>query len=120
MKLNGRAHMMKDNPDYDPWSVRQSAVYQQYNNTLDKVTFVLFSPSDEAKANLEEEVFQLKLDQKRLSPFHLHLMLVATMRENWRLYIRSLEYALAKQVSDAAPSPSSWFNDLMVSSSHTG
>ena len=91
--------MMKDNPDYDPWSVRQSAVYQQYNSARDKVTFVLIAPSDEAEANLEEETLQLKLDQKRLNPFNLHLMVVATMRENWRLYIRSLEHTLTKQVS---------------------
>jgi hypothetical protein len=96
--------MMKDNPDYDPWSVRQSAIYQQYNSARDKVTFVLIAPSDEAETNLEEETLQLKLDQKRLNPFHLHLMVLATMRENWRLYIRSLEHTLTKQVSHVLPS----------------
>jgi hypothetical protein len=92
---------MRDNPDYDPWSVRQTAVYQQYNSAQDKTTFLLIAPSDEAKANFEEEVLRLRGNQKRLNPFHLHLILVATMHENWRLYLRSLEHVLMKQVSDA-------------------
>ena len=103
VKLNGRSRMMKDNPDYDPWSIRQTAVYQQYNCTGCKVVLILIASSDEAEANLEEQMIQLKVDSKRLNPFQLHLILIATLRENWRLYIRSLEHALTKQVSDSSP-----------------
>lgn len=99
VKLNGRAHMMEGNPDYDPWSVRQTAVYQQYSSTQDKNTFLLIAPSNEARANLEQEVLRLRGGRKRLNPFHLHLILVATLHDNWRLYIRNLEHRLTKQVS---------------------
>jgi hypothetical protein len=96
--------MMKDNPDYDPWSVRQTAIYQKYNSAQEKITFLLIAPSIEVKANLEQEVLQVRSDRKQLDPFHLHFMIIATMNDNWRLYIRSLEHTLTKQVSAALSS----------------
>lgn len=89
--------MREGNPDYDPWSVRQTAVYQRYISAQDKVIFILVAPSDEAGVNLEQEVLRLKRSGKHVNPFHLHLILVSTIHENWRLYIRSLERALTKQ-----------------------
>jgi len=91
---------MKDNPDYDPWSVRQTVVYQRYDSSQDKIALLLIAPSDEAKGNLEQEALRLTGAEKHLNPFHLHLILVGTMQDNWRLYIRHLEQALIKQVSD--------------------
>jgi hypothetical protein len=98
VKLNGRPNMMQDNPDYDPWSVRQTAVYQQYNSAHDRITFLLIAPSNEARANIEQEVLRFRGVRRRLNPYNLHLTLVATMHDNWRLYIRSLEHRLTKQV----------------------
>lgn len=90
--------MSEGNPDYDPWSVRQTAVYQRYNSAQDNVVFILVAPSDEACMNLEQEVLRLRRNGKHVNPFYLHLILVSTISENWRLYIRSLERALTKQV----------------------
>jgi hypothetical protein len=41
VELNHRNLDKKENPDYDPWSVRQSAIYQQYNSQYDRITFIL-------------------------------------------------------------------------------
>ena len=100
--------MGKGNPDYDPWSVRQTAVYQKYSSAQEKLIFILIAPSDEAGLNLEHEVLRLKGNGKHINPFHLHLILVSTIHENWRLYIRSLERALTKQVSDILQRPTKY------------
>ena len=98
MVQNHRTEAMKDNLDYDPWSVRQSVVYQQYNSTKTKTTFILVAPSTAATENLENEIRRCGKTQKRLNPFDLHRIIISTLQENWRLYIRSLEHLLKYQV----------------------
>ncbi|KAG0646847.1 3-phosphoinositide-dependent kinase 2, partial [Hyphodiscus hymeniophilus] len=97
VRRNGRSHMMVDNSDYDPWSVRQTVIYQQYNSFINKVTFVVVSPSDEVRVILEDEVLHSREDGKRIDPFHLHLILIGNVHESWRLYIRSVERDLTEQ-----------------------
>ncbi|KAF8849199.1 hypothetical protein BDZ45DRAFT_243908 [Acephala macrosclerotiorum] len=95
--MNGRVEGMEDNPDYDPWSVRQSTIYQQYTRALDRIMFILIAPSKTAKKRLEEAVRHCKVRQRRLNAFDLHRILVSTLHENWRFYLRSLESSLRDQ-----------------------
>lgn len=88
-----------DNPDHDPWSVRQTAVYQQYNSSLDKITFVLISPSKCARRALEQDISNCVEEGQHINAFDLHQNIISTLHENWRLYIRNLDRLLMNQVS---------------------
>jgi hypothetical protein len=98
VELNHRTLAKKENPDYDPWSVRQSTIYQQYNSHYDRITFVLISPSESAQKGLEEAVQKAWAKRKKLNAFDLHRVIISTLHENWRLYIRSLESLMTQQV----------------------
>lgn len=97
-KLNGRRNLMNENPDYDPWSIRQVAVYQQYNSMHDRLTFILVAPSDEIRTDLEQEIVRLRRLDKRLNAFALHFIILYTLHENWGLYLRDLGNILKTQV----------------------
>jgi hypothetical protein len=96
--LNHRDEQMKEDPDHNPWSIRQSVVYQQYNSAKDKVTLVLIAPAEIARKHVEDEVRWSLTRKKRLNPFDLHRILISTLYEKWRNYIRSLERCLQFQV----------------------
>jgi hypothetical protein len=98
VELNHRTAGKNENPDYDPWSVRQSAIYQQYNSQYDRIMFILISPSEKARKSLEEAVKRAGQKQKKLNSFDLHRIIISTLHENWRLYIRSLEALMMQQV----------------------
>jgi hypothetical protein len=87
-----------DNPDHDPWSIRQSAVYQQYDSSKEKMVFVLITPSQSVKTGLEKAVDISVNGSKRLDAFELHRIIIGTLHDNWRMYIRSLERVLVNQV----------------------
>jgi hypothetical protein len=95
---NQRDEEAKWNPDYDPWSIRQTAVYQQYQSSTNKMVFVLISASDLAKKNLEAAITHAQYQGKQLNAFELHRVLISSWKGNWRLYIRALEEALKVQV----------------------
>ena len=104
MELNHRTAGKKENPDYDPWSVRQSAIYQQYNNKYDRITFILISPSPTMRKELEEAIERAGRKRKKLNAFDLHRIILSSLHENWRLYIRSLEALMMQQVLVSLPS----------------
>ena len=99
VELNHRTLARHENPDYDPWSVRQSAIYQQYNRHYDRVMFILIAPSETARKRLEENVRRAGAKGRRLNAFDLHRILLSTLHENWRLYVRSLESLMTQQVT---------------------
>jgi hypothetical protein len=89
---------IEENPDYNPWSIRDTAVYQKYESNTGRITFVLISPSDPAKSCLEKAIIQVKERGQLLNAFDLHRVLISTLHGNWRLYIRGLEHSLRDQV----------------------
>ncbi|KAH8651810.1 hypothetical protein BGZ60DRAFT_420312 [Tricladium varicosporioides] len=97
VELNHRDQAKRENPDYDPWSVRQSAVYQQYNSEYKRIMFILITPSETARKNLEKAILHASENGRALNAFDLHRILISTLHENWRLYIRSLESLMTKQ-----------------------
>ncbi|KAH8817013.1 hypothetical protein F5884DRAFT_241855 [Xylogone sp. PMI_703] len=98
VEMNNRVSVGVDNPDYDPWSVRQSAIYQQYDSQHDRIMFILISPSRSV-----QEALRLALSNaatfsyKQPNAFDLHRTIISTLYENWRLYIGSLESLIRHQ-----------------------
>ncbi|KAK0111784.1 hypothetical protein ONS96_001053 [Cadophora gregata f. sp. sojae] len=97
--LNHRKEAMEDNPDYDPWSIRQTAIYQQYDREKSRVMVILISPPETSRKLLERNIQSHHDKKTKLNPFDLHRILISNLHENWRLYIRDLE-KLLKQQSD--------------------
>jgi hypothetical protein len=88
-----------EQPDHDPWSVRQSAVYQQYNSRTDRIMFILISPSNVVREAFIKELEKAAQSGKTLHSFDLHRILVTLLHSNWREYVRSLEKLMGDQVS---------------------
>jgi len=72
----------------DPWSVRQTAIYHKYEKEMG--TWILISPSKQAKAKIIENINLEKLKTGVKNPFELHVVLLDTALANWRWYIKSL------------------------------
>lgn len=98
MELNGR--LPTENTDHDPWSIRQTAIYQQYDQELNRIVFILISPSDSVKTAFADALEEAGSNNQVLHPFDLHLILVSLLHSNWRLYVRSLEKVMREQVSN--------------------
>jgi hypothetical protein len=98
VEMNGRAIGAHDNPDYDPWSVRQTAVYQQYDSSRKRITFLLISPSHTTKSLSQMEIRRLDDDGTPPNPFEFHRTILFSLYENWRTYIRDIERGLMLQV----------------------
>lgn len=96
--LNHRENL-DDNPDFERWSIRQTAVYQQYQSTNGKMTFVLITPSDMTKECLDKAVLRSRSAKKQLQAFDLHQILISTLHENWGQYIQTLENLVKNQAS---------------------
>lgn len=93
---------MNEDPDYDPWSIRPVTVYQQYNSAHNRLTFLLVSPSDEARRDLEQEVLRLNRRTEQLNAFSLHHIILSSLHQNWGLYLRDTGNLLKIQVSIAS------------------
>jgi hypothetical protein len=100
VELNGRQPI--EHTDHDPWSIRQTAIYQQYDQELNRIMFILISPSDTVKTAFTHALEEAGSNNKVLHPFDLHLILVSLLHSNWRLYIRSLEKVMREQVRNHA------------------
>jgi hypothetical protein len=90
---------MLENPDYDPWSVRQTAVYQQYDSKRDRNVFFLISPSQRLKDVLQVALAHQTENTTPSNAFDLHRIILCTLHDNWRLYLRGLEKLLSTLVS---------------------
>jgi hypothetical protein len=62
------------------------------------MVFVLIAPSDPARRSLEAAISRARQSGKKLNAFELHSVLISSLQENWRLYIRELEQVLKEQV----------------------
>ncbi|TVY57550.1 hypothetical protein LCER1_G002864 [Lachnellula cervina] len=105
VELNHRKGSNLENPDYDPWSVRQTAVYQQYNSSMDRIAIVLISPSKKTRKILGLAVQRCLEEKKSLNAFDLHQIIISTLHGNWRLYVRSLERLLMSQSENVTLTP---------------
>jgi hypothetical protein len=85
----------------DPWSLRQTGVYQQLCNGLQTSRWILLNLSESTKLHLKDFV------ESRPNCCHLalHAELLLTLGSNWAEYIEYLSSELRKHVSDTAHVP---------------
>ncbi|PMD20728.1 hypothetical protein NA56DRAFT_173782 [Hyaloscypha hepaticicola] len=73
----------------EPWSVRQTAIYQKYEDGME--TWVFISASKQAEIKAIEFIDQCGVNRSSsTTPFDLHLILLEVALANWRWYIKSL------------------------------
>ncbi|KAH7317939.1 hypothetical protein BKA65DRAFT_515468 [Rhexocercosporidium sp. MPI-PUGE-AT-0058] len=112
--LNHRVDPDCPGPDFDRWSIRQMAVYQQYDSNKNRIMLLLVTPSSKARRNLEDLVQSRLTTRKQLHAFDFHQALISTSHGNWRLYIRDLEKDLQTQSDRVTLSRVKVETDLMV------
>jgi hypothetical protein len=84
--------------DKEPWSIRQTAIYQKYE--LGAETWVFISASKQAEAEVDKYIHNSAIDSPgRKNPFDLHLVLLNVAMANWRWYIKSLVERATEQSS---------------------
>jgi hypothetical protein len=88
----------EEDPNYDPWSVRQTTVYQQYDSAHDRNVFFLIAPSQRLKEALQVALTRRAESNMPLNAFEMHRIVLCTLHDNWRSYLRSLEKELANLV----------------------
>lgn len=95
VELNGRV----EKKDHEPWSIRQTAVYQRFDHFADdRCVFFVIAPADRAESRVEEALQESDKDARAISPFNLHQIIIADSIKNWRWYISSLEDRMTDQV----------------------
>ncbi|KAH8749439.1 hypothetical protein BGZ57DRAFT_861392 [Hyaloscypha finlandica] len=73
----------------EPWSVRQTAIYQKYKDGME--TWVFISASKQAETKAIEYIDRFGINRSSsTTPFDLHLILLEVALANWRWYIKSL------------------------------
>lgn len=85
----------------DPWSVRQTCVYQKFEYDCKRSTWILVQPSERARNRLQE-VFKSRttedIDRSVHNPLDIHLLFISASAENWRWYFNYLEESLIDMV----------------------
>lgn len=98
-----------------PWSIRQTGVYHRHRLTYDsnpspftafrtkcsKSAFLLISPSKSIESRISKCLDGATSNREELSPWAVHLLLIAESQEGWMDYMAWLEASLKEQVSSA-------------------
>ena len=87
--------------DGDPWSSRQTGVYQQVHSQTRKSVWIIIQPSKHTQEYLEQ-TFQdqgQKLYGPESNPMLLHTVILLTTSQNWEGYIEYLYSRFLKIVS---------------------
>ena len=84
-----------------PWSIRQTAVYQQYDARSDRTCWIFVQPSVKFRAQVKRYLgrkLSVCKDTGHRSPIVVHLMLFNSTELEWRAYINYLEEQLTQLV----------------------
>lgn len=76
----------------DPWSLRQSGVYQQISISSRRSTWIFLQPSNGVRAQLEQAL-ESSLEQGREeneSAIYFHIIFLSSMAGNWQEYLEYL------------------------------
>lgn len=96
----------------DPWSVRQTCVYQKFEYSKKSSTWILVQPSEKVQSRLPE-VFKARttedIENSVHNPLDVHLVFLSAAAENWRWYYNSLEEKLADMVRVIRYPPVSYY-----------
>jgi len=91
---------MVSQADHNPWSIRQTALYQQYNGSQNKSIIIAIAPSHAMKESLERAIILATANNTTFNVFDLSRIITSTLQDNWRHYIRYLEQRLVEQVCE--------------------
>lgn len=84
-----------------PWSIRQTAVYQQFDSRSNRTCWIFVQPSASFRAQVKRYLgrkLSFYKDPEHLSPIGVHLMLFDSTELEWRAYINYLEQQLTHLV----------------------
>lgn len=89
----------------DPWSLRQTGVYQQVDFKAGTSVWIILQPSDYVRKSLEHALVEKSYGAcgQESSPMLLHVLFILAAADNWTRYIRDLE-SEAKDLVGAASS----------------
>lgn len=97
VELHGR---FPDDEYNEPWSIRQTVVYQKvYPGTGKKPVLILIAPSKSVENLLHNSMENIGEYKNDTPLFDNHLLLIADSLKSWQEYIASLEMKLREQVS---------------------
>lgn len=86
----------------DPWSLRQTGVYEQKDVETGKSVWIILQPSSSTQQCLEQglqALVQDTLGQNSSSPMLLHLIFLLATADNWVGYIKHLHSQADEMVS---------------------
>lgn len=84
----------------DPWSMRQTAIYQQMCLESGRSSWILLHPSKDTRAQLEQELINFKeTNDSEQNHMHLHNTFLLSTAHNWEDYLEDLHQQLADLVS---------------------
>ena len=75
----------------NPWSLRQTAVYQKYTSETRASTWILLQPSEQAYKSLRNNMATTGNLVYDISIFWLHNIIFRSTEKNWRHYINYLQ-----------------------------
>ena len=84
-----------------PWSIRQTAVYQQFDSRSNRTCWIFVQPSASFRAQVKcylGRKTSFGKDPEHSSPMGVHLMLFNSTELEWRAYINYLEQQLTQLV----------------------
>ncbi|KAH0613689.1 uncharacterized protein H6S33_005575 [Morchella sextelata] len=97
----------EDEPPKDPWSIRQTCIYQKFEYEKKSSTWIMVQPSDKATTRLNE-VFKARaeeyIEDTVHNPMDIHLVFLSGAAENWRWYYNYLENKLYDMTTGALSS----------------
>lgn len=85
----------------DPWSLRQSGVYQQISVSSRRSTWIILQPSKGVRAQLEQAL-ESSLEQGQEgneSAIYFHVIFLSSMAGNWQEYLEYLHSQITVFVS---------------------
>lgn len=83
----------------DPWSLRQTGVYQQFCFKRRCSVWILLQPSDDMRARLWKGLSSSQQEINGEHPLLLHLPIFCTAARNWHDYVKHLQARLVELVS---------------------
>lgn len=87
----------------DPWSLRQSGVYQQISVSSRRSTWIILQPSNGVRVQLKQAL-ESSIDQGQEgdeSTAYFHLTFLSSMAGNWQEYLEYLHSQVAVFVGAA-------------------
>lgn len=88
----------------DPWSLRQTGVYQKSHLSTGTSAWILMQLAADTRAHLEKRLAGRGVSLQ--NPMQLHTLILLSTARNWTDYLEHLDTQLTELVRTMAPTPS--------------